>query len=51
MKKQELEEVEKLKSEVDYSNKISAAADEKLNVIDSKIGYIFSRFPNLLDDR
>lgn len=44
-------EADKLKEQVEESNKIAASADEKLAVVDAEAQSIFSLLPNLLDDR
>ncbi|KAJ1397435.1 Seryl-tRNA synthetase N-terminal domain-containing protein [Ochromonadaceae sp. CCMP2298] len=50
MRDQKMQEAEELKKRVELASADSAAADEKLAVIDSEIDSILSLVPNLLDD-
>ena len=50
MKEKKEDEVGELKAQVEKANAISAAVDEKLNIVDNEINRLFSVLPNLLDD-
>ena len=51
MRESKTEEAAQLKKKVEESNQISLKAIEQQNEIDKEIEDIFSRIPNLLDDR
>jgi seryl-tRNA synthetase len=51
MKEKKTEEAEEIKKKVEAASTESAAADEKLEVLDSEINSILAVVPNLLDDR
>jgi hypothetical protein len=51
MKNNNVNEVDRLKLQVEQQNMIADSADEKLVVIEKELNDIVSHFPNLLDDR